>query len=80
MPLWDQIQQFATVRGNMSDVLGNGTADFFIGMSHCIISVGSNDFFEKQNSLFRNETQPQQLIANLTATYAIHLQVMFGMR
>nr|KAJ0217989.1 hypothetical protein LSAT_V11C300128940 [Lactuca sativa] len=79
VPLWDQIQQFATVRGNMSDVLGNGTADFFIGMSHCIISVGSNDFFEKQNSLFRNETQPQQLIANLTATYAIHLQNLYDL-
>ncbi|KAL4569074.1 hypothetical protein LXL04_024701 [Taraxacum kok-saghyz] len=79
VPLWEQIQQFATIRGNISQLLGNGTADLFLGISTCIVSVGSNDLFEHQNALVQNQTQPDQLIANLTATFAIHLQNLYDL-
>ncbi|KAI3665322.1 hypothetical protein L6452_43946 [Arctium lappa] len=75
--LWEQIQQFSTVGGNISEVFGTPASDLFLAASTYIISVGSNDFFEHQKALYLNQTTPEQLIANLTATYSIHLQNLY---
>ncbi|PWA88024.1 Lipase, GDSL [Artemisia annua] len=79
VPLGEQIQQFATLRRNISEILGTGTAELILKMSVYIISVGSNDLFEKQMTLLQNQTDPEQLIANLTTTYAIHLQNLYDL-
>ncbi|KVI02956.1 Lipase, GDSL [Cynara cardunculus var. scolymus] len=75
----EQIQQFSTIRGNISESLGKSAANIFLAMSTYIISVGSNDFFEHQHALSLNQTEPEQLIANLTATYSIHLQSLYDL-
>jgi len=70
----EQIHQFATVQGNITASLGGSEAGLLLEDSMYIISVGSNDIMEY---LFKPFVPPEVLIANLTATYAIHLKNLY---
>ncbi|GJU77593.1 GDSL esterase/lipase-like protein [Tanacetum coccineum] len=72
----EQIQQFATVQGNITALLGGSEADLLLEGSMYIISVGSNDIMEY---FFNPIVPPEVLIANLTATYAIHLKNLYNL-
>lgn len=74
----EQIQQFSTVRNNISQYL-NGTADARINKSLFLISVGSNDInefllFNVTNS--SNAIQEvQAFLPILMGNYQAHLKV-----
>ncbi|XP_030524035.2 GDSL esterase/lipase At4g16230-like [Rhodamnia argentea] len=72
--LAQQVQQFATVQGNITGILGqNKSAEFFAG-SLFVISIGSNDFFDP---ILDNETivPEPDLMAVLRSNYTAQLTV-----
>lgn len=71
VPLGQQIQQFAAVQGNITELLGSPKAENHLANSLYLISVGSNDIFDNAN-----HTNPIILLSNLTNSYANHLKVM----
>ena len=70
--LEEQIQQFATVQGNITTLLGASKGQLLIQNSMYIICVGSNDIM---NYVLYHPTTPEVFIANITATFAIQLEV-----
>ena len=70
--LEEQIQQFATVRGNITALLGESKGQLLLQGSMYIFSIGSNDIM---NYIFSHPTTPEIFIANITAIYGIHLKV-----
>lgn len=72
----EQIQQFATVRSNITELLGSPKdVDDLLQNSVYIISVGSNDLVEYTLSQGGQTGHPKQFMANLTEAYATHLAV-----
>ncbi|KAK3018051.1 hypothetical protein RJ639_005176 [Escallonia herrerae] len=67
-----QIQQFATVCGNITEVLGPAEADHLISNSIYIISVGSNDIIEIPFG-----TATEKFINKIHFTYANHLKNLY---
>ncbi|GJS79937.1 hypothetical protein Tco_0729818 [Tanacetum coccineum] len=63
---------YGSSSGLIRSSLGGSEDDLLLEGSMYIISVGSNDIMEY---LFKPLVPPEVLIANLTATYAIHLKV-----
>ncbi|KAK1387939.1 GDSL esterase/lipase [Heracleum sosnowskyi] len=76
VPLRKQIQQFATVCGNITEVLGKAKADELISKSMYIISVGSNDIFEYSANA---TVLPDIFMANLIEAYTIQLEELFNL-
>ncbi|XP_042755674.1 GDSL esterase/lipase At5g33370-like [Lactuca sativa] len=72
----EQIQQFATVNGNITALLGKSKGQLLIQGSMYIICVGSNDIV---NYVFSHPTTPEVFIANITAIYAIHLKNLYNL-
>ncbi|KAJ0904701.1 hypothetical protein HanPSC8_Chr07g0285321 [Helianthus annuus] len=72
----EQVQQFATVRGNITALLGESKGDGLLQKSMYIFSIGSNDIMEYLFSPLKTMT-PEQFVINLTDAYAIHLKVPF---
>ncbi|XP_076915391.1 GDSL esterase/lipase At5g37690-like [Bidens hawaiensis] len=72
----EQVQQFATVRGNISALLGGSKGDRLLRNSMYILSIGSNDIMEY---IFTKPVTPEQFVINLTDTYAIHLKNLYSM-
>ncbi|KAK1432595.1 hypothetical protein QVD17_09492 [Tagetes erecta] len=77
--LEEQIEQFATVRENITELLGSPKAtDDLLQSSIYIFNVGSNELIEYPFA--HNTSDPEELkqyIANVTQTYAIHLMNMY---
>lgn len=74
--LEEQIQQFTTVRENITDLLGSTkAADDLLQNSIYIISVGSNDLFEYEATQIFGHVDPKPFVTNLTQAYAAHLMV-----
>ncbi|PRQ47287.1 putative triacylglycerol lipase [Rosa chinensis] len=46
VPLGDQVKQFATVRGNITELIGLAATEIMFSKSLFVISIGSNDLFE----------------------------------
>ncbi|MFS7970186.1 putative triacylglycerol lipase [Helianthus anomalus] len=70
----EQIQQFATVRGNITELLGSPkVVDDLLQKSIYLISIGSNDLVEY--ALTHSPSDSKQFMANLTQAYAAHLTV-----
>lgn len=73
----EQILQFATVRDNITELLGSPKAAHdLLQSSIYIFNIGSNELIEYPFT--HNTTDPAELkqyIANITQTYAIHLMV-----
>ncbi|CAI9272265.1 unnamed protein product [Lactuca saligna] len=74
--LEEQIQQFATVQGNITTLLGESKGQLLIQGSMYIICVGSNDIM---NYVFTHPTTLEVFIANITAIYAIHLKNLYDL-
>ncbi|MFS7954983.1 putative triacylglycerol lipase [Helianthus anomalus] len=72
------VQQFATVQGNITALLGKSKGDRLLQKSMYIFSVGSNDIMEYYFTYPRIMT-PEQFVINLTDTYAIHLKKLYSM-
>ncbi|XP_024185286.2 GDSL esterase/lipase At5g55050 [Rosa chinensis] len=74
----EQVQQFATVRSHISELLG-ASAVANISKSLFIISVGSNDIFEHFD--YNYTSNPivigQNYIATLISTYETHLRNLY---
>ncbi|CAK7355609.1 unnamed protein product [Dovyalis caffra] len=80
--LREQIQQFSTVRGNITEILGPEAAAKMLSKSLFLISVGGNDLFEYQLNVSKNDPnlpQAQELIAILSSTYQIHLRSLYDL-
>ncbi|XP_021819542.1 GDSL esterase/lipase At4g16230-like [Prunus avium] len=82
VPLGDQIQQFATVRGNFTELIGPNATDKFLAKSLFIISVGSNDLFDHVELPSNSSTSvdPEDeffYMANLQFTYRKHLEGLY---
>ncbi|PRQ47279.1 putative triacylglycerol lipase [Rosa chinensis] len=70
----EQVQQFSSVRSNISELLG-ASAVANISKSLFIISVGSNDIFEHYDA---NDTSTgQNYITTLISTYETHLRNLY---
>ncbi|XP_024982873.1 GDSL esterase/lipase At4g16230-like [Cynara cardunculus var. scolymus] len=74
--LEEQIQQFATVRGNITALLGESRGDLLLQSSMYILSIGSNDIM---TYIFTHSMTPELFITNLTDTYAIHIKNLHNM-
>ncbi|XP_021971532.2 GDSL esterase/lipase At2g23540 [Helianthus annuus] len=74
----EQVQQFATVRGNITALLGESKGDGLLQKSMYIFSIGSNDIMEYLFSPLKTMT-PEQFVINLTDAYAIHLKNLYSM-
>ncbi|KAI5684036.1 hypothetical protein M9H77_05264 [Catharanthus roseus] len=74
VPLGQQIQQFAAVQGNITELLGSPKAENHLANSLYLISVGSNDIFDNAN-----HTNPIILLSNLTNSYANHLKNLYDL-
>ncbi|KAL4577740.1 hypothetical protein LXL04_013853 [Taraxacum kok-saghyz] len=74
--LEEQIQQFATVRGNITALLGESKGQLLLQGSMYIFSIGSNDIM---NYIFSHPTTPEIFIANITAIYGIHLKNLYNL-
>ncbi|MFS7954985.1 putative GDSL lipase/esterase, SGNH hydrolase superfamily [Helianthus anomalus] len=72
----DQVQQFATVRGNITALLGGTKGDHLLRKSMYIFSIGSNDLM---TYIFTKPMTPEQFVINLTDTYAIHLKNLYSL-
>ncbi|CAI9272262.1 unnamed protein product [Lactuca saligna] len=70
----EQIQQFATVQGNITTLLGASKGQLLIQNSMYIICVGSNDIM---NYVLYHPTTPEVFIANITATFGIQLENLY---
>ncbi|CAI9272261.1 unnamed protein product [Lactuca saligna] len=74
--LEEQIQQFATVKGNITAILGESNGQLLLQGSMYIMSIGSNDIM---SYIFTHPVTPELFIANLTATYAMHLKNLYSL-
>ncbi|XP_056169889.1 GDSL esterase/lipase At4g16230-like [Syzygium oleosum] len=72
-----QVQQFATVQGNITQLLGNKSADFF-AHSLFFISIGSNDIFDHHRY---NETTMSrlELMATLQSKFTDQLTALYNL-
>ncbi|PRQ23079.1 putative triacylglycerol lipase [Rosa chinensis] len=76
--LGNQIQQFAAVRGNFTEIVGFKTTDTVLSKSLFIISIGSNDLFELVE-YFPNATDlfKAEHMERLQLTYKNHLKNLY---
>ncbi|XP_055803607.1 GDSL esterase/lipase At5g33370-like [Solanum dulcamara] len=72
-----QIEQFKTVCGNITQILGDVKGSKLIANAFYLISVGSNDFFDQFR--FNYNISAPELITDLTDTFAIHLQNLYNL-
>ncbi|KAI3808370.1 hypothetical protein L1987_24319 [Smallanthus sonchifolius] len=72
----EQVQQFATVQGNITALLGASKGNRLLRKSMYIFSIGSNDLM---TYIFTRPMTPEQFVINLTDTYAIHLKNLYHM-
>lgn len=69
-----QVQQFATVQGNITWLLGQNNSAKFFASSLFFISVGSNDIID--HYLHDEATVSQlELMAEIQSNYTAHLTV-----
>lgn len=74
----EQVEQFATVRSNISQILGgDAAAETLIQKSLFIFSVGSNDIFDFffPPNISHTEQELQGYMTSLMYNYQIHLKV-----
>ncbi|KAF8012651.1 hypothetical protein BT93_I0720 [Corymbia citriodora subsp. variegata] len=74
----EQVQQFAAVQGNITQLLGQNKSAELIAKTLFVISVGSNDIFEHY---FYNETTVSQpeLMAAIKSNYADQLTALYNL-
>ncbi|KAG8497653.1 hypothetical protein CXB51_008899 [Gossypium anomalum] len=77
IPLEEQIQQFSTIRSNITNMTGSEEAtDKILSKAFILISIGSNDMFE----YLLNLSKPMSLAefnATLISTYEYHIKTLY---
>ncbi|PPD76099.1 hypothetical protein GOBAR_DD26964 [Gossypium barbadense] len=77
IPLEEQIQQFSTIRSNITNMTGSEEAtDKILSKAFILISIGSNDMFEYLLDL----SKPMSLAefnATLISTYEYHIKTLY---
>lgn len=77
IPMGEQIQQFTTVHGNLSAVLGRSTTQYVLAKSVFFITVGSNDIL---TYYYSNVSTPfQEFIATLGYVYEGQIKVTISL-
>lgn len=69
-----QVQQFATVQGNITQLLGQDKSVKFIAKSLFIISVGNNDILDHHRSK-RTTVSQTQLMEAIRSNFTVQLTV-----
>ncbi|RHN41902.1 putative triacylglycerol lipase [Medicago truncatula] len=72
-----QVQQFAQVRGNITQILGAAKADSFISKAVFLISTGSNDIFDFANNNTEFHVGVEEYLSILQLTYFSHLKNLY---
>ncbi|KAD2184610.1 hypothetical protein E3N88_41689 [Mikania micrantha] len=73
-----QIQQLATIRTSMTQVLGSQKAvDDLLGSSIYIFHIGSNDLLEYVAAPVFDPAYLKQFVTNVTQAYAAHLTTLY---
>ncbi|MCD7448758.1 hypothetical protein HAX54_045699 [Datura stramonium] len=72
-----QIEQFQTVCGNITEILGDVKGSKLLANALYVISVGSNDFLDQFR--YNYNISASELIADLTDAFANHLQNLYNL-
>ncbi|KAF9682130.1 hypothetical protein SADUNF_Sadunf05G0076200 [Salix dunnii] len=78
----EQIQQFSTVCGNLTEILGAEAAADMLSKSLFLISAGGNDLFEYQLNMSKkdpNLPEAQEMLRIISSTYQIHLRSLYDL-
>ncbi|KAF8012662.1 hypothetical protein BT93_I0730 [Corymbia citriodora subsp. variegata] len=78
IPMAQQVQQFATVQGNITWLLGQNESAKFFNSSLFFISVGSNDIFDHHIYNRTTVSQPE-LMASILSNYTAHLTALYNL-
>ncbi|KAG8368034.1 hypothetical protein BUALT_Bualt15G0003200 [Buddleja alternifolia] len=77
VPLSQQINQFSTVKDNITALIGSEATETMLSKSLFFISIGSNDIF---GYFATNTTIPKdQFISNLISTYSNHITNLYNL-
>ncbi|KAJ9172595.1 hypothetical protein P3X46_015812 [Hevea brasiliensis] len=81
IPLREQIEQFSTVRDNITALLGQENTAMMLSKSLFLISVGSNDIFDYQRRSANTSTNltAQEFLDALREAYQNHLQKLYDL-
>ena len=71
-----QVQQFALVRGNISEALGPAKAASFVSEALFVISVGSNDILDFASNKSGLSLSNEQYLAFLQLNYDFKIRVL----
>ncbi|KAF8405488.1 hypothetical protein HHK36_010395 [Tetracentron sinense] len=77
IPLGEQIQQFATVRNNLTAVMGPAATESLLSKSVFLISIGSNDIFNYYSS--NGNSNKEEFLIALKSKYEDHLKNLFNL-
>ncbi|KAK7263011.1 hypothetical protein RJT34_30595 [Clitoria ternatea] len=73
-----QVQQFASVRGNISEILGAAEAATFVSKALFLISAGSNDLFDfTRNHSASIHLGQKEYLGLLQLTYYSHIKKLY---
>ncbi|KAG6382701.1 hypothetical protein SASPL_157592 [Salvia splendens] len=78
VPLSEQINQFATVRSNLSALIGEAATEAKLNKSLFFISIGSNDIFVYFNTSDA-KTPPNTFINMMLSAYSQHIKALYGL-
>ncbi|XVE82411.1 hypothetical protein DITRI_Ditri16bG0002400 [Diplodiscus trichospermus] len=77
VPLGDQIQQFSTIRSNITNMTGSeAQTDIILSKAFFLISIGSNDMLEY---LLAQVSIPEFNLTGLISTYENHLKTLYDL-
>ncbi|XP_047965317.1 GDSL esterase/lipase At5g55050-like [Salvia hispanica] len=78
VPLSEQINQFATVRSNLSALIGDPATEAKLNQSLFFISIGSNDIFGYFNTSDAKKP-PSTFINMMLSAYSQHIKALYGL-
>ncbi|XP_030466898.2 GDSL esterase/lipase At5g55050-like [Syzygium oleosum] len=71
IPFGEQVEQYATVRNNITELMGTSRGKTMLSNSLFVISVGSNDIFDYFES---SQSRSPEFLVNLGNQYEAHLK------
>ncbi|KAL6209180.1 hypothetical protein ACLB2K_020123 [Fragaria x ananassa] len=74
VPLTEQIQQFSSVKNNLTALMGAAATKKFLSKSLIFISIGSNDLFRYYHS--NSSTPKEKFLSSLLFAYENHLKIL----
>ncbi|XP_022741821.1 GDSL esterase/lipase At5g33370-like [Durio zibethinus] len=78
--LEEQIQQFSTIRSNITNMTGSdAVTDSILSKAFFLISIGSNDIFEYLLNLITRPMSMPEFNATLISTYENHLKTLYDL-